>query len=136
MCSVDAPEARAPRPPVGVEHDPVGRSDQPPVAQANRDLLVPGSVATQAARRPRPASTARVPRIERRGPRPDDLRGAVGVEQVGVVVEAEVLAHQIETQAPGEAAGAVAQPGGIGLGTTVALLVEDRGDQLGVMGPP
>jgi hypothetical protein len=62
--------------------------------------------------------------VSRARARRRDVRGPVGAEQLGVVGEAEVLAHELETQFAGEESGAVAEPAGVGGQATITLLVQ------------
>ena len=64
-------------------------------------------VAAQSPGRSGSAAAAVMPRVELGGALPDRVRGLLGVEQIIVLVEAEVFAQQRETQLTGEAAGSV-----------------------------
>ncbi len=120
---VRAPQLHQERSTVGVEHRSVGGAGDPAVAAGHPHLFVAGGVATEPAGRPRPVRAVRVPGVQGQGAR-RDVRGPVGAEQLGVVGEAEVLAHELETQFAGEESGAVAEPAGVGGQATITLLVQ------------
>ncbi len=92
------------------------------MAAGHPHLFVAGGVATEPAGRPRPVRAVRVPGVHGQGAPARDVRGTVGAEQLGVVGEAEVLAHELERQFAGEESGAVAEPAGVGGQATITLL--------------
>src|SRR4051794_24894648 len=81
------------------------------------------------------AASAVMPRVELGGALADGVRGLSGIEQVTVLVEVEVFAHQREAQLTGEPAGSVPEPTGIGRSALVPFGVQHRGGQLRVMRP-
>src|SRR4051812_21721424 len=132
--SVGAPQSHVERATVRVKEGPVDRCGEP--AMPGGQLAFPADgMAAQEPGRSRPVAPAVMPSVELRSALADGVRGPLGVEQVIVLVHAEVFAHHGEAQLASEPPGSIPQPAGIGGGTLVAFGVHHRSGQLRVVGP-